>query len=175
METIVKPFSPEVLESKIKGLQYQVLQRSTSPMKWFDNPALKERFSGTLIKSHRHNLKVGDHAKHEAIAQTMGYLFEILPTSRVTFGVPISEGDCHAVTETLWHCDRMIANNIFPEDVFEVKYINVTEDSGVVREGIGILVRETSIQWVGTSNLLFAIVAVYDAAKGKWEDPINPF
>jgi hypothetical protein len=174
MNTTVKEFSSEILESKIKGVQYQVLQRSTSPMKWFDNTLLKERFSGTLIKAQRHGLRVGEHAKHEAIAQTMGYLFEILPASRVTFGDALSEGDCHSITETLWHCDRLIANHIFPEDVFEVAWITVSEDSGE-RVGIGLVVKETSIQWIGSSNLLFAIVAIYDTVNHKWEAPVNPF
>jgi hypothetical protein len=174
METIVMNFSPEIVESKIPGVQFQVLQRKMSPMKWFSIPELKERFSGTLIKAHRLGLRVADQAKHEAIAQTMGYLFEILPASRVTFGDAISESDCHSVTETLWHCDRMIASHVFPEDVFEVKYINIS-DGESVREGIGIIVRQTSIQWVGTGMLLLAIVAEYDNINKKWNPPINPF
>ena len=79
--------------------------------------------SGTLRK----NARVGMHCLaqyiHERCAFEFGYGFECLHETRVLWGTPITEADCHPVTEAGWHIDRYVEVCAFPGDRMEAKYL----------------------------------------------------
>lgn len=130
--------------------------------------------SGTLRKNKRIGFAYRSQYLAERVAYEFGYEFEILPRSQVTFGDPITEENSSAVTEAGWHIERYMSRNPF-DDYFEAKYIHVTERDESKREGIGIVVRETSAMWIPTGHLVFAIVAEFDMVKKVWKNAINPF
>lgn len=159
-----------------KGLQFQVKMRSTPLKNWLSDVELSDRLSGTLRKNARVGFRHSSQLEHEAICQVLGYGFESMPSTYVTFNDAISEGDCHALTEAGWHFDRMLSIHPFDEDHFELKYINVQDKNGKIeRQGVGVILRETSIQWVRPGTLVFCILAEFDATKSEWKDCINPF
>lgn len=110
----------------------------------------------------------------ERTAYEFGWGFECLPRSRVTFGDAYTEGDVHAITEAGWHIERYLELSTFPEDRFEAKYVQVEHKDGKKREGIGMIVRETSASFVPSGHIVFAIVAELDVATGEWRDAENP-
>ena len=59
-------------------------------------------------------------------------------------------------------------------DYFQAKYI-IAEESEGSREGIGVLVRETSAQWVPSGHIVYAIVSEFDKTAGKFLPAVNPF
>lgn len=174
METTILPISKELKNSKIPGLQLQVRMRTTPLNEWLKDKELSERLSGTLRKNARIGMKSYSQLEHEAICQTLGWGFEAMPTTRLTFNDAISEGDCHAITESGWHIDRLLATWIWPEDRFECKYIIIDDGCGL-REGIGVVCRETSVQWLGNGKMVFAIIAEFDRNNNKWKEAVNPF
>lgn len=130
--------------------------------------------SGTLRKNKRLGMVWREQYLTERIAYEFGWTFQCLPRSRVTFGDAYTEGDVHAITEAGWHIERYIELSCFPEDRFETKYLTVEYKDGVKREGIGIIVRETSAIFVPGGHIVFAIVAEYDPARAVWCDAENP-
>jgi hypothetical protein len=130
--------------------------------------------SGTLRKNKRLGMVWRDQYLHERTAYEFGWAFECLPRSRVTFGDAHTEGDVKAVTEAGWHIERYIQLNVFPEDRFETKYIQVEDKDGVKREGIGMICRETSATFVPGGSIVFAIVAEFDATTQRWLNAQNP-
>lgn len=174
METKVVPI---LISSGIsRGLDNQILMRTTPLRQWLTNDVLKERLSGTLRKNARIGFKFNSQLVQEAICQTMGWGFESLQTTYITFNDAITEGDCHSLTEVGWHVDRLLTINPFSEDYFEIKYINIQDLNGnIERQGVGIIVRETSIQWVSPSNLIFALLTEYNPKTNQWTDCVNPF
>ncbi|HMU80404.1 MAG TPA: HAD hydrolase family protein [Microthrixaceae bacterium] len=64
---------------------------------------------------------------------------------------------------------------LFPEDRFETAYLQVEPEHGKRREGIGIVVRETSASWLPPGHLVFALVAEFKKRKGLWLPAQNPF
>ena len=175
METNKVKFSPEVSESKIPAIQYMIKQRTTPLTEWFNEPSLKDRLSGTCIKNHRLKFKVGEQLRHEAICQTLGWGWESMPASYITFNDAMSEGDCHAITETGWHADRWLSLQLFPEEKYEVKYIQISHSDGSKREGVGLICNQTTIQWLPGGHLLFALIAEFDTKTGEWCEAVNPF
>lgn len=158
------------------GLQLLVKMRETSLNEWLKTPELADRLSGTLKKNARIGFKYYNQLEHEALCQVLGYGFESIPTTYITFNDAITEGDCHSLTEVGWHFDRLLSINIFPEDFFELKYINIQDIHGnIERQGVGIIVRSTSIQWVRKGQMVFSLLTEYDANKKVWTDCINPF
>jgi hypothetical protein len=114
------------------------------------------------------------------VAWEFGYEFEMLAKTYVVFNDPISAGDCKASTESGWHIERMIERSMFPGDIFEVKYIIAEKSAGKGgptgrREGLGVLVKQTSAQWVPKGNLIFAFILMYDPETHQWTDPVSPF
>lgn len=175
MNTTVKPIKMN-LDNLSKGLKNQVLMRTTPLKNWLSNQDLSDRLSGTLKKNARIGFRHFDQLQHEAIAQTLGWGFEIIPTTYITFNDAITEGDCHAITEVGWHVDRLLNIHPFDEDVFELKYIIITDkDGNIDRQGIGVILKETSIQWISTSSLCFALLTEYDNVNKKWSNCVNPF
>lgn len=158
-----------------KGLKNQMDMRSTPLNKWF-NTHLSESLSGTLRKNARIGFRHSEQLYNEALAQTLGWAFESLPSSRITLGCPITEGDCHSITETGWFVDRIFRNWSIDEDVFELKYICIhTDDNGILREGVGIVLTETNISWIKPGHYVFALITEYDIKTKTWTEALNPF
>jgi hypothetical protein len=130
--------------------------------------------SGTLRKNKRLGMVWRDQYLHERVAYEFGWEFECLPRSRVTFGDAYTEGDTPALTEAGWHIERYLELSLFPEDRFETKYINVEYKDGETKEGVGIVVRQTSTPWLPGGQLVFAIIAPFDPARKIWLPARNP-
>lgn len=173
MRTEIVPCT--VLDST-PGLALQYKMRNTPLDKWLTTHELADRLSGTLRKGSKIGFLSRELLKSEAIAQTMGWGFESVPGSYITFNDAILEGDCHPLTEAGWHVDRMLHTHIWPEDHFELKYINVQGEHGnVTRQGVGIIVRKTGIQWIPGGHILFAMLTEYCPVKKTWTECVNPF
>jgi hypothetical protein len=167
METRVVPMHPEL--AACGAMARRVGVRTMS-----DEAFVEHHASGTLRKNKRIGMAWREQYLSERTAYEFGWCFECLPRSRVTFGDAYTEGDEHAITEAGWHIERYLELAVFPEDQFEAKYLNVEYKDGVVREGIGIIVRQTSAPWVPGGHLVFAIVAEYDPAARGFKPAENP-
>lgn len=176
MNTEVFPISDEIQNCNTAGLQFQVEMRMTPLDKWMRNINLSDRLSGTLRKNARIGFKYNSQLEHEAICQTLGWGFEALPSTYITFNDAITEGDCPSLTEVGWHVDRLLAIHPFPEDRFELKYIIIQDKNGnIERQGVGLIVRETSIQWIKKGSLVFALLTEYNLKTEEWTPCVNPF
>ncbi len=144
--------------------------RHASADQWIESHA-----SGTLRKNKRIGFRWYDQYLHERVVYEFGWCFEVAPASRVLTGAPYTEGDNHAVTESGWHAERYLTMQFFPEDEFQVAYLNVEDADGTTREGIGIVVNKTSAAWVGNGKVVFAIIAEFDKAKQVFLPANNPF
>ena len=151
------------------AIQKRIKMRTMSAESWIENHG-----SGTLRKNKKIGFAWQKQYNAERIAYEFGYIFEICPKTRVLFNDPITECDCKAITEAGWFIERYLELSVFPEDYFETKYIIVEEPDGTRREGIGIIVRETSFQ-VAPGNFIFAIVAEYDHKTKDYMKAKNPF
>lgn len=126
---------------------------------WIENHA-----SGTLRKNKRIGMSWVNQYYTERFAYEFGWAFEVLPSTRMNFGQAITVGDCSAITECGWHCDRIMELDIFGDE-FEVKYIKAQGGFGknvnpeAEREGIGIIVKKTSAPFVPKNHIVFAIIA----------------
>ncbi len=150
--------------------------RNTHPSKWVLDLELSDRLSGTLKKGLRHKGLGRQLLFEETIAQVFGWRFEILPASYVTFGEILLEGDCPPITEFYWHLDRMIAFNRFDEDLYSGKYVIISnQDSTEKREGLAIVLDQTSCQWIPDNNVVLALIAEYDPKTKCWGECHNPF
>jgi hypothetical protein len=155
--------------SKCPALEKRVKLRMESADEFIERHA-----SGTLRKNKRLGMVWRDQYLHERTAYEFGWMFECLPRSRVTFGDAHTAGDQKPITEAGWHIERYMEMNIFPEDRFEAKYIQVEDKEGVKREGIGMICRETSASFVPTGHIVFAIVAEFDPKTDSFNDAENP-
>ena len=129
--------------------------------------------SGTLRKNGRVGFDYKKQYLHERVAFDFGYGFEAIHESHINWGSPMSEGDCHSVTEAGWHIDRyqFIA---FPGDEFEAKYLKIHTGNGPDREGIGIIIRKTSAPYLPANFVVFSIIAEVDLAKHDYKEALNP-
>lgn len=168
METNIVPMAEDLLN--IQSLKKRIDLRNMKSEEWIQNHA-----SGTLRKNKKLNMAWKSQYLEERIAYEFGWGFEILPKSRVSFGDAISEGDCHSVTEAGWHIERYMEMSIFPEDRVECKHIDVEYPDGTTKTGIGMILRETSANFVPSGHIVFAIVAEYDTVKKQWLEARNPF
>ncbi len=167
-ETRIVPFSAEVLNSP--ALEGRVALRKLASLPW-----IKEHGSSSLRKAERGGAGVKKQLAHERVAHEFGWGYEAEFATRVLYGRIQSEGDCPAITETFWHFDRLQALNVFPEDVFEAKYLHVDVGKPTARQGTGIIVRQTSAPWVPRGHLLFAFIALFNPTTGDFEPAQNPF
>ena len=167
METKVVPLDAHL--AACEPLKRRVALRMMSADEFIEGHA-----SGTLRKNRRIGMAWRDQYLEELVAYEFGWRFECLPRSRVTFGDAHTEGDSKAVTEAGWHIERYLELSTFPEDRFEAKYIQVEDKDGRKREGIGIIVRETSASFVPGGHLVFAIVAVFAVERGVVVSAANP-
>ena len=135
---------------------------------------IEKHASGTLRKSKRIGMVYRSLYLKERTAYEFGYNFEILPRSLVTFGDPITEGDCHPLTEAGWHIERYLFLNGGKDEYYECKYIHVDYPDGSKKQGLGIIVRRTTAQYVPTGHIVFAIVTEFDPIKGDWKEAVIP-
>lgn len=134
---------------------------------------LNNHASGTLRKNARVGFDYKKQLLHERIAFDFGYAFEAIHESHVNWGSPLTEGDCHAITEAGWHIDRyqFLA---FPGDEFEAKYLKIHTGHGPDREGIGIIIRKTSAPYIPNNYVVFSIIAEVDLNKHDYMNAVNP-
>ncbi len=123
---------------------------------------IEQHASGTLRKNKRLGFSYKGQYLEERTAWEFGFAFEIVPSSRVTQGIARTEGDCHPVTESGWHAERYMALNRFPEDKWEVKYLQI-EIAGEKnrREGIGLVLTSTPPAWVPPGQIILCIITEY--------------
>lgn len=168
METLIVEKVNE--NNKYYKMDCRISQREKSENDW-----INDQGSGTLRKNKKLGMAYKSQYLEERIAYEFGWEFECHPRSKVMFGDAFTEGDSSAVTEAGWHIERYITLSVFTEDVFECKYINVEYKDGSKREGIGIIVRKTSAEWIPKGHIVLAIVAEFDDEKKEWKHARNPF
>lgn len=162
--------------ARTRGMILRDKMRKTPLNEWLTDVELSDRLSGTVRKNSRLGFKYLDQLRVEALAQTLGWIFESIPSTYVTLGEPISEGDCKAITEVGWHADRLISLNPYEEDIYTLKYIIVQDaECNVEREGLGLVLEQTSIQWIGAGRICFALLTEYNKETRKWSECENPF
>lgn len=168
METLIVDMNEEI--KSCSALAPRVNQRTMSADEWVETHA-----SGTLRKNKRLGMTWRNQYIEERVCYEYGWEFELQPRSRIMFGDAFTEGDESAVTEAGWHIERFMEMKIFPEDIIEAKYINVEYSWGEKKEGIGIIFRQTSSEWLPKGHILFAIVAEFNTETGEWKEAVNPF
>ena len=151
------------------ALKPRVALRLMSAEEFIDRHA-----SGTLRKNKQLGMVWKAQYLEERTAYEFGWEFQCLPRSRVTFGDAYTEGDCASITEAGWFCERYISLAAFPGDRLQVKYLNIEYSEEVKREGIGLIVRETSATFVPDGHIVFAIVAEYDPRQKRFKRARNP-
>ena len=108
----------------------------------------------------------------ERLAYTFGYGFEAFKPDKVLFNKSISECDESAYTIAGRWFKAYNAKKIFEEDHFEIKYVAIKDSQGSIEwEGIGIIVRETSANFIPNNIFVIAKVVVYK--NGQWQKPVN--
>jgi hypothetical protein len=167
METIKVPLNEDI--KNCPPLQPRVRLRLMSAEEFIEKHA-----SGTLRKNKSLGMVWKQQYLAERCAYEFGWGFECLPRSRVTFGDAYTEGDCKALTEAGWLCERYMSLIIFPEDYCEVKYINVDYGEELKKEGVGLIVRQTSAQFIPDGHIVFAIIAEFDPVRKRWKSARNP-
>ena len=168
METEVVPISQGVLDSPALSERLYIREMSADEF-------IEEKGSGTLRKNKRIGFAWRSQYLHERVCYEFGYGFEILPRTQVVCNDAITDGDCKPLTEAGWHIERYMSLNVFPEDYFEAKYLLVENRDGSRKEGVGIIVRQTSAPWVPKGHIVFAIVAEHSKTLRNFRDARNPF
>lgn len=167
METVKVPLNEQV--RACPALERRVALRRMEADEFIDRHA-----SGTLRKNKRLGMAWRAQYLAERTAYEFGWGFECLPRSRVTFGDAYTEGDERALTEAGWLCERHITLATFPEDRYEVKYLNVDYGDDRRKEGVGLILRETSAGFVPDGHIVFAVVAEFDPVRKAWSAAHNP-
>lgn len=135
---------------------------------------IERHASGTLRKNTRIGMRMRDQYLHERTIFDFGWGFECEPETRVTWGSCLSEPDCKPITELGWLVDRYATVCAFPGDEFELKYIIVEYAGGERREGLGLVIRKTSADFIPEGHMVFAMITEYDVAAKRWADVVNP-
>lgn len=161
METIVVPFRNS--NTKLDKV------RTMSKEEFIENHG-----SGTLRKNTKIGIKSHSQYLEERIAYEFGWGFQSMPSTRVTVGEAITEGDVKGLTELGWFAERYLMTRVFEEDLIEVKIIQYEDCAGKRFEGNGIVVKQTSFN-VPNGHLVFAIITHYDTQKEEWGEAENPF
>lgn len=176
METKIQPLSDYWKNCESKGIKNQITMRTTPLQEWLTHPLLKDRLSGTLKKNASVGFKYLEQLKNEAICQTLGWGFQIMKSTYITFNDAITEEDCPPLTEVGWHTDRLLNIHPWEEDEFVLKYIIVQDKRGQIqKQGVGVVVKQTSIQWIGSGNLVFALLTEYNPISEEGSPCTNPF
>ena len=168
METNVVPLTQAVIDSPAMKKRVELRLMSADDF-------VEKHGSGTLRKAKRIGLVWRPQYLEERVAYEFGWGFRALPRSRVTFGDGIAEQDSPSITEACWHIERYTEMSCFPEDYFEPKMILIEQSDGKRTEGLGIIVRQTSANFVPGGHVVFAIIAEFDLLLKKWHPASNPF
>lgn len=112
--------------------------------------------SGTLKYAHELGAATHDLYLEERVSFTYGKHFESASKTRLTTGVPLAAGDCHAFTEGLWCIRRRRALGATGEYSLPL-WIHLHEDTGIV-SGLGVVL-DIPPEWLPSSRTIFAIVA----------------
>lgn len=168
-ETTVTQLGPDVFLCKEGPFGFLVKKRCLTEQEFIDQHA-----SGTLRKNKRLGFRTREHYLHERASFEFGAGWECLPVSRVRWGDPLSEPDVKPVTEAGWFADRYIHCCLFPGDRVEVKSIEVEYKDGTTKQGIGMVMRETSAAWVPPGHLVFVIISEWNTVTKSYADAINP-
>lgn len=128
--------------------------------------------SGTLRKSTKLGFDIQEAYLQERVRFEFGAGFEIIQRSRVTYS-DIKLVSSQGLTELGWHAERMIELRPFESDEFVCKQFEVEYADSKIRQGAGILVKETSCSWIPQGYMVFSIVT--EKKEGKYSPSINPF
>ena len=170
METVVKTLTKDE-----QAMVYSQAHKRRTVIRYMsEDEWIEQHGSGTLRKNKRIGFTYRTQYLAERVAYEFGYGFQILPRSQITFGDPITEGDCHSITECGWHIERFMNMDVF-DDKVQAKYIHASFRDETKKEGVGIIVRETSAPWLPAGHIVFAIIAEFNPYTKEWEDAINPF
>jgi hypothetical protein len=160
------------METRIVDMCQDLPPRMTSIRTDSEEAWISAHASGSLRKQRLLGMRYRDLYIHERIAYTLGYGWEVLKTSRVTFNDALAEGDSRPHTEMAWHAERTISLNPYPEDVYQVKYLIIEDEGGKRREGVGMILSQTSIPWIPSGSIVLTLISEYK--NGHWEPAINP-
>lgn len=154
----------------VSASERELSYRKLTKQEWIERHA-----SGTLRKNAALGFNHHEQYIHERVCWEFGDVFVLVPSSRVMYGEPITEGDCKPVTEAGWYIERFITKmkSICPDDEFKAVYANIASPEGAT-EGIGILCRQTSAQWVTPNRTLIGIVTEYDVVNKCYKSASNP-
>ena len=128
--------------------------------------------SGTLRKSAKLGFDIQEAYLKERVRFEFGTGFEVIQRSRVTYS-DIKLVSSKALTELGWHAERMIELRPFESDIFVCKQFEIEYADGKIKEGAGILVKETSCTWIPQGFMVYSVVA--EKHGGQFKDAINPF
>lgn len=135
---------------------------------------IEQHGSGTL----RDNKDIGFvwsiQSLSERLAYTFGYGFTACKAHRVMFNNSISECDEKAYTLAGRWFKAYNLKRLFDEDYFEIKYVALHDESNErYWEGIAVIVRQTSAQFIPSDTLVLAPIVEYQADKKQWGTPVN--
>ena len=130
--------------------------------------------SGTLRKSQKLGFDITDAYLNERVKFEFGNGFQICYSSRFSYN-DIKLIPCEAMTELGWHAERMIEIRPFESDIFKCKEIDVDFEGGERIQGIGIVLMETSAQWIPNGYSVFSIVSTFNKETKQYMKAINPF
>lgn len=132
---------------------------------------IERHASGTLRKASRSGLDCDEHYLHERLAFEFGFTFDSINSENIKLRKGISLPDTSAVTETLWLFDRYVAMHVFEEDTFELNYIEFVDSP---KQGLGIVLKKTNVDWIPENRTVYALIAEYDCKTNHWKDAVNP-
>lgn len=139
-----------------------------------DADFIEQHGSGTLRDNKNLGFACKMQAMSERCAYTFGYGFSAIKSHLLVFNNSISECDEKAYTYAGRWFKAYKAKNLFEEDHFEIKYISIKDETGNnIMEGIGIVVTQTSAQFIPDNTFVFAMICKYHAEQGKWGEPVN--
>ena len=168
METKVVEIHESIKNSPV--LERRIHQRTSSRKDFIEKYG-----SGTIKKAMLLGCKIKDFYLEERVAFVFGWEFEVIPSSRIKIGEVLAESDCKSQTEAFWHILRYRETNIFPNDIYLCKYIEVEYSDGIKKEGIGIFVSQTSAKFIPKGNSVFSIISEFSRIKNEYKDALNPF
>lgn len=110
----------------------------------------------------------------ERLAYTFGYGFSAVKSHLVVFNDPITECDEVAYTLAGRWFKAYNAKKLFAEDYFEIKYVIIhNEQNKKEWEGIAVIVRETSAQFIPDNVLVIGKIVQFMPQSQSWGIPVN--
>ncbi len=166
MQTVQVPISETILQLLPKRL-IDLRQMSNSDF-------IENHGSGTLRDNKTLGFVWSMQCLSERLAYTFGYGFSAYKSHLVVFNDSISECDEKAYTLSGRWFKAYLAKKMFEEDYFEIKYVSIRNESGRREwEGIGIIVRETSVNFIPERTMVVAKVCEFNVLTQQWGTPVN--